>query len=660
MTIRNSWMPMTVNRILIHMTLVCVSAVMTNAVRGQESGEIPQSAIDAATARVAASVVQIETVGGLDQVGERAAVSGPTTGTVIDPEGWIVASSFSFQQLPAAIVVRTPDGERHAAKLVARDRNRELVLLKTDPNSQFKAITSVSESDIRVGETAIALGKVFDPARPSASVGIVSALGRVWGKAVQTDARISPNNYGGPLIDLRGRCLGILVPLNPGDGTDSDGSQWYDSGIGFAVPLGQILRSFEKWKQGEDILPGRVGVTLTLRDDYSGPVVVAGAAANSPAAKIGLKRGDRILEVNEQPIEIVANFKSQLGKLNAGDSVKLKLQRGDETLDLQCELAAEIPPYRWPFLGILPAWDGNGNVTVKEIVPESPAAKAGLEEGDLLVDVAGNLIDSVDKLRELILTTPADQKFSLRVQKKNTAVSDSRVVELSLDVWPTDPMVKLKEDVGQELIAKDGAAGTGIVDLPLGDAANKCFAFVPPSYTPTVPHGVLFLLPEAGKIDQRAVLDQWEPLCRKHRWILVVLASADEKAWTIEEAELVGRLFTKIKTNYTIDKGRVAAVGIRSASPLAALVAFSQRKNFNALVLLGGNFPQRLQIEAAQPLESVRSLIVSEETDGSVAEKLTDSGYPAGTLQGEVPAGGTLAAPLAEIVNLWLRGLERL
>lgn len=651
---------MTVNRILIHMTLVCVSAVMTNAVRGQESGEIPQSAIDAATARVAASVVQIETVGGLDQVGERAAVSGPTTGTVIDPEGWIVASSFSFQQLPAAIVVRTPDGERHAAKLVARDRNRELVLLKTDPNSQFKAITSVSESDIRVGETAIALGKVFDPARPSASVGIVSALGRVWGKAVQTDARISPNNYGGPLIDLRGRCLGILVPLNPGDGTDSDGSQWYDSGIGFAVPLGQILRSFEKWKQGEDILPGRVGVTLTLRDDYSGPVVVAGAAANSPAAKIGLKRGDRILEVNEQPIEIVANFKSQLGKLNAGDSVKLKLQRGDETLDLQCELAAEIPPYRWPFLGILPAWDGNGNVTVKEIVPESPAAKAGLEEGDLLVDVAGNLIDSVDKLRELILTTPADQKFSLRVQKKNTAVSDSRVVELSLDVWPTDPMVKLKEDVGQELIAKDGAAGTGIVDLPLGDAANKCFAFVPPSYTPTVPHGVLFLLPEAGKIDQRAVLDQWEPLCRKHRWILVVLTSADEKAWTIEEAELVGRLFTKIKTNYTIDKGRVAAVGIRSASPLAALVAFSQRKNFNALVLLGGNFPQRLQIEAAQPLESVRSLIVSEETDGAVAEKLTDSGYPAGTLQGEVPAGGTLAAPLAEIVNLWLRGLERL
>jgi hypothetical protein len=53
-------------------------------------------------------------------------------------------------------------------------------------------------------------------------------------------------------------------------------------------------------------------------------------------------------------------------------------------------------------------------------------------------------------------------------------------------------------------------------------------------------------------------------------------------------------------------------------------------------------------------------LIVSEETDGAVAEKLTDSGYPAGTLQGEVPAGGTLAAPLAEIVNLWLRGLERL
>ena len=75
---------------------------------------------------------------------------------------------------------------------------------------------------------------------PSVSVGIISALDRIWGKAIQTDAKVSPTNYGGPLIDLYGRVQGVLVPASPQAEGETAGFEWYDSGIGFAIPLEDI------------------------------------------------------------------------------------------------------------------------------------------------------------------------------------------------------------------------------------------------------------------------------------------------------------------------------------------------------------------------------------------------------------------------------------
>jgi serine protease Do len=627
--------------------------------QAQQSGELPQEAIDRATQLAADSVVQIETIGGLEQVGQKLANTGPTTGTVLSDEGWIIASSYSFQQAPAAIVVRTKDGNRQSAKLIARDRSRELVLLKTDASPLLKAIVPAPPESIQVGESSLALGKVFDPARPSVSVGVVSAIGRVWGKAIQTDTRISPNNYGGPLIDLQGRCLGILAPLNPGDGSPEDGTQWYDSGIGFAAASDQVLRGFEELKTGKDVLPGRIGVSLSTQDDYSGPVFVAGAAANSPAAEAGLKRGDRFLEINGRPIEMLAHLKLQLGVLNAGESARLKIQRGPEQLEIQCKLVAEIPPYRPPYLGIIPSLDANNQVIVKSVIADSPAAKIGLAKGDRFIELAGTPITSIRELTDLLQNQSVEKPTPIVCQRDGTTTGLPQTVQL--EAWPTDPVVKLADDEKPISAPAQPPAGTGVIDLPLGDVANKCFAFVPPTYTAEVPHGVLIILPEAGEIDQRAFLDQWEPLCRSHRWILAVLSSADKKAWTRDEIELVGRSLTLLQTNYNVDPHRVATLGIRSASPLAIVAAFGQRTKFNALIVLGGEFPPRGNVPAGQPQECIRTLIVNDSDGNSdVAEKLTDLGHPTGTLQATVEAGGKVPAASSEIIQLWLRGLERL
>lgn len=643
----------------VYLLMLVALVFLHTGAKGQDSGELPQAAIDRAAQIAADSVVQIETIGGLEQVGQKLANAGPTTGTVVSEDGWIIASSFSFQQLPAAIVVRTKDGNRQTAKLIARDKSRELVLLKTDPNSLLKPIATVNQETIRVGQSVLALGKVFDAARPSVSVGIVSAKGRVWGKAIQTDARISPTNYGGPLIDLQGRCLGILAPVNPGDGSADDGTQWYDSGIGFAASIDQVLRALEELKLGKDIMPGKMGVSLSTQDDYSGPVFVAGAAANSPAAEAGLKRGDRFLQINGAPIEMLAHLKLQLGMLNAGDTAQLKIQRGDEILDLSCKLVAEIPPYRPPYLGIIPDVAANDSLLVKQVLPDSPASKVGLMKGDRLVELNGTPINSIRSLTDVLQNQSIEKSTTIRWQRGQESIVEPQ--KLQLEAWPVDPVVKLTDEEKVTPTPAVTPAGTGVIDLPLGDVANKCFAFVPPTYSPEIPHGVLILIPEAGEVDQRAYLDQWEPLCRTHRWILAVLSSADKKAWTRDEVELVGRTLTLLQTNYNIDSHRVAALGIRSAAPLAIVAAFSQRTKFNALLLLGGDFPARGAVPAGQPFECIRILIVNEsESNSDIAEKLTELGHPTGTLQAAVETGGKVPAPQNEIIQLWLRGLERL
>ncbi len=191
-----------------------------------------QEALRAAADHVQDSVVQVETFGGREVVDDAAVASGPSSGTIVDADGWIVTSMFQFRGEPASITVLTSDGMRRAAKLVARDHSRELALLKVDTKTPLKAVQNSPRKEWQIGQWTIALGKTFDVAVASRSIGILSAVDRIFGKAIQTDCKISPHNYGGPLIDIQGRTLGILAPIDPGIATEGEVQQWYDSGVG--------------------------------------------------------------------------------------------------------------------------------------------------------------------------------------------------------------------------------------------------------------------------------------------------------------------------------------------------------------------------------------------------------------------------------------------
>ena len=232
---------------------------------------------------MAPAVVRIETVGGLERVGQVLFGAGPTTGLVVDPAGYIISSAFNFVNKPTSILVRLPDGVRRPAKLVATDHSRMLVLLKIDVEKPLPVVPrSRPRSEMRVGQWAIAVGRTFEGQRPNMAVGILSALDRVWGKAIQTDAAVSPNNYGGPLVDIRGRVLGVLVPLSPEAADEMAGVEWYDSGIGFAIPMEQIEKVLPRLKKGEDLYPGRAGLSLKGPNLYTGEPIIAACRANAP------------------------------------------------------------------------------------------------------------------------------------------------------------------------------------------------------------------------------------------------------------------------------------------------------------------------------------------------------------------------------------------
>src|SRR5262245_6982366 len=249
-----------------------------------------------AARKVAPSVVQILTQGGADMVavGPKGVVfrkgQGPTTGLIVSEDGYVISSAFNFLNNPTNILVAVPgQKEPFVAERVATDRSRMLTLLKIKAKG-LPVPQAALEKDIKVGQWTLALGRTLDLKRegpPSVSVGIVSAVGRIWGKTIQTDAKVSPVNYGGPLVDVQGRVQGILIPASPRGEEETAGFEWYDSGIGFAVPMEHVVKILPRLKEGKDLKKGLLGIRVKSQDMYSTPPEVGEVTANSAAAKAG-------------------------------------------------------------------------------------------------------------------------------------------------------------------------------------------------------------------------------------------------------------------------------------------------------------------------------------------------------------------------------------
>lgn len=339
----------------------------TTAAPAEDFNKASGVVIQAAVQALAPGLVRIETVGGAqprEGVGEdvpeteaprpRAVpfrdtpgssfrlADGPTTGVIWSADGLIVTSSFNFVRDPLVISVVLPDGRRVAADLVARDQVHKVALLKVDATG-LHVPRWAPTSDVRVGQTALALGLGFGSREPAVSAGVVSAVGRMSGTCVQTDALLSPVNYGGPLANLEGCIIGLCVPMAQRPG-ELAGIEMYDSGVGFALTAERVRAIVAGLETGRSVYRGWLGIQVDARRPDA--VIVDRIADPSPMRDAGAQRGDRIIGVGGRKIRHYGHFVQALALAPAGMNVPLQIVRGEQTLELTVKLvrAEELGP----------------------------------------------------------------------------------------------------------------------------------------------------------------------------------------------------------------------------------------------------------------------------------------------------------------------------
>jgi len=250
----------------------------------------------------------------------------------------------------AEYTVITNDGERHKAKLLAKDPVQDIAIIKIEATGLLPAKIGNSDS-IRPGQTSIAIGYSLAEFSNTISVGVISGLGRTITASdglqlsetiegvIQTDAAINPGNSGGPLLNLKGEVIGVNTAI-------ASGAQ----NIGFAIPINRAKRAIDSVKQTGEIKVPYIGIRYirlnkeiakkeNLLVDYGalvrGTAEGPGVVPNSPAAKSGIKAEDIITEVNGEKLDQNNSLGTLIQKYGIGDTIEVKIKRGDETIFLK-------------------------------------------------------------------------------------------------------------------------------------------------------------------------------------------------------------------------------------------------------------------------------------------------------------------------------------
>ena len=270
---------------------------------------------------------------------------GEGSGFVVDPSG-LVVTNFHVAGRPAErILVAFADGLVLPARVVGVDERTDLALLRVEPPHPLPTVRFAEGAAPRVGDWVLAAGNPFGLG-PSVSVGIVSARGRVLGAGpyddfLQTDAPINPGNSGGPLFDLDGRVVGVNTAIvSPSGGS---------AGIGFAVPAEIASRVVAALRTDGRVSRGWLGVEAdAVAEGASEGAQVAAVSPEGPGARAGLRPGDVVTAIGEQPVRDARTLARLVADHPPGSEVSLTVARGADTLVLHTVVQDQptLPPIR--------------------------------------------------------------------------------------------------------------------------------------------------------------------------------------------------------------------------------------------------------------------------------------------------------------------------
>jgi S1-C subfamily serine protease len=283
---------------------------------------------------------------------------GAGTGFIITKEGMVVTNKHVVSDTTADYTILTSDGTEYPAKVLARDPLNDIAVMKIEGND-FPTLDFGDSDNLKIGQTAIAIGNSLGEFSNTVSKGIISGLGRNLTAGgigeqekltdiIQTDAAINPGNSGGPLLDISGKVIGINVAI-------AQGAQ----NVGFALPAAQVKKITEQVKTTGKISTPYLGIRyipvdsalqkeINLAFDY-GVMILRGEALTdfavipgSPADKAGLVENDVILEINGAKIDENNTLIEELAKFSVSDEITLKVWHKGELKNIKVKLEERI------------------------------------------------------------------------------------------------------------------------------------------------------------------------------------------------------------------------------------------------------------------------------------------------------------------------------
>jgi serine protease Do len=376
---------------------------------------------------------------GMQQRGQRGGqvpFKGLGSGFIISSDGLILTNAHVVRDAKE-VTVKLSDRREFNAKVLGIDPTTDIAVLRINAKD-LPTVRLGDPRNLEVGDPVLAIGAPYG-LEQTATQGIVSAKGRsLPGDTavpfIQTDAAVNPGNSGGPLFDGQGQVVGINAQIF----SQSGGFQ----GLSFSIPINVALKVKDEIVATGKATHGRLGVTIqtldqSLADSFGlkqpDGALVANVMPNSAAAAAGLKPGDVITEVNGQPIGLSSNLSSLISMAAPGEKVKLTVWRdhasrtidaklgGAEPQDEQLADADGVVPHGKIGLSLRPltrderAQVGGvqGGLVVENVA--GPAAKAGIQQGDVVLAINGRPVQSMEQIKSVLESKP--KSVALLVQR---------------------------------------------------------------------------------------------------------------------------------------------------------------------------------------------------------------------------------------------------
>ncbi|MCW8856277.1 MAG: Do family serine endopeptidase [Kangiella sp.] len=369
------------------------------------------------------------------------------SGFIIDDEGYILTNHHVIDN-GDTVTVKLYNGREFKAEVIGSDANTDVALLKIEPGKQDLKALKIGTSDVlKVGEWVLAFGAPFN-LEQTVTAGIVSAKGRgevgsQYVPFIQTDVAINRGNSGGPLVNLEGEVVGInSMVFNP----------MISFGLSFSIPIDLANNIREQLLESGVVNRGYLGVMFSSIDqdraDAFGLKEVRGSLVRrilpgSAAEAAGLQEGDVVIAVDGKPVRKAQDLPYYVGQKMPGDTVKLDVIRNGKEISVdavltdssgrtasingsQDKLGIRVQALRED---LQEAYGIRQGVAVSDVAEQSPAAQAGIQNGDIIQKLHQTPIRTLEDYQRALASLPEKGKVALLVARPGRG-SDFFVIKL--------------------------------------------------------------------------------------------------------------------------------------------------------------------------------------------------------------------------------------